>query len=212
MKQVLYACSTNPGKLREFRLAAKQSMARDFAIEPLPQLSQIAPPVEDGSSFEENAAIKARYYSAFTSELVIAEDSGLEVATLGGDPGIFSARFAGTGASDAANNDLLLSRLQDKVDRQARFVSVIALGHAGQLTGTFRGTVEGTILEHARGRHGFGYDPLFFHAALNQSFGEAAEWDKFRVSHRGEALRQLFRYLSSCSSERSVSIDRQGKD
>ncbi|MDP9172067.1 MAG: non-canonical purine NTP pyrophosphatase, partial [Acidobacteriota bacterium] len=126
---------------------------------------------------------------------VFADDSGLEVDALGGAPGVYSARFAGPDADDLANNQLLLKRLEDQTRRTARFVCVIALAEAGVIRETFRGTVEGEILHEPRGPAGFGYDPLFFYPPYNLSFGEATDERKFAVSHRGNALRALLRYL-----------------
>ncbi len=192
---VLYAGSTNQGKLNEFSLAAQQCGIADLRILPLPTIKQITPPEETGATFEENAAIKAVYYSSFTDELLFADDSGLEVDALGGEPGIFSARYAGQEAADVANNDLVLKRLANQLNRHGRFVCAIALARAGKLVTVVHGTVEGEILEAARGMNGFGYDPLFFYPPLGCAFGELAAEAKFAVSHRGNALRALFDWL-----------------
>ncbi len=191
----LHVCSSNVGKLRDFALAALASGQTQIVIEPLPGLSEIPPPDENGISFEENAVAKALRYSAFTPELVLADDSGLEVAVLDGAPGIHSARYAGPGATDIANNNLLLSRLGDLADRDARFVCVLAVAQNGRVLVTARGAVNGEILLAPRGNHGFGYDPLFFYPALQRSFAELAPEEKLAVSHRGAALRLLFRRL-----------------
>jgi XTP/dITP diphosphohydrolase len=196
VKQVVYACSTNPGKLGEFSLAAREWGSSIFVIVPLPELAKIGAPDETGQTFEENAVAKAAHYSGFSPELVLADDSGLEVAALGGDPGVYSARFAGKGASDSSNNDLLLKRLRETSNRDARFVCVLALARAGTIVNTFRGTVEGLILREPRGANGFGYDPLFLYPPLGCSFGELDAVSKFRVSHRGDAVRKLCEYLS----------------
>jgi XTP/dITP diphosphohydrolase len=192
---LLYACSTNPGKIAEFELAARLSGCSGIAIRALPNLRAIEPPEETGATFEENAALKAQYYSRFTSERVFADDSGLEVDALGGEPGIFSARYSGPGATDNSNNDLLLHKLQTAADRRARFVCALALAEHGQVLLTVRGTVDGEILHTPRGKNGFGYDPLFFYPPLNQSFAELAPEEKFAVSHRGHALRSFFAQL-----------------
>jgi XTP/dITP diphosphohydrolase len=193
---IVYACSSNRAKLEELILAGQASAIPSLRIEPLPGLQEISAPIENGASFEENASLKAKSYSAFTHELVLADDSGLEVSALHGAPGIHSARYAGPNATDAANNDLLLRRLETQENRQARFVCSVALARAGQVLTTFRGSVEGEILAQARGDRGFGYDPLFFYAPLNRTFAELTPDEKFAVSHRGEALRKLFRYLA----------------
>ncbi|MDQ2775912.1 MAG: RdgB/HAM1 family non-canonical purine NTP pyrophosphatase [Acidobacteriota bacterium] len=192
---VLYACSTNQGKLSEFALAARQSPIPGPEILPLPNIKQITPPEETGATFEENAAIKAVYYSGFTDELVFADDSGLEVDALGNEPGVFSARYAGAAATDAANNELVLNRLEHQLNRHGRFVCAIALAKAGKLMTVVQGTVEGEVLESAQGANGFGYDPLFFYPPLGCAFAELAAEDKFAVSHRGNALRALFDWL-----------------
>ena len=187
----LYACSTNLGKLREFVLAA----GPDVDLEPLPDLKSVEPPEESGVTFEENAVIKALYYSRFTSELVFADDSGLAVDALGGEPGVYSARYSGPSASDVDNNRLLLERMQGKSGRRARFVCVIALAREGKLLGTFTGVVEGEILHHPRGANGFGYDPLFFCPALGATLAEVEGAAKFAISHRGNAVRAMLASL-----------------
>ena len=156
---LLYCATTNPGKLREFREFFAGS---GITLEAL----QIPAPEETGASFEENAIAKAIYYSTHSDGLVFAEDSGLEVDALGGQPGVYSARYAGPGASDEDNNRLLIERMRGVTNRAARFVAVIALARAGQLLGTFHGSVEGDLLDAPRGQNGFGYDPLFYYAAV----------------------------------------------
>ena len=152
-------------------------------------------PDETGSTFEENAIQKALYYGAHTPGWLFVDDSGLEVDVLGGEPGVYSARYAGPGATDEANNALLIERLRGLTDRGAQFVCVIALAHAGQLVKTFRGVVRGRILGTPRGTNGFGYDPLFFHEPFGCTFGEAATEAKMQVSHRAQALRQMLSWL-----------------
>lgn len=193
---IVYACSTNPGKLHEFRLAAREFGAGKIVIEPLPGREKIDPPEEPGTTFQENAALKAAYYAAFTSELVFADDSGLEVDALGGAPGVYSARYAGENATDAENNELLLQRLKSAGDRSARFVCVIAVARASRVLETFRGTVEGRILSQPRGEGGFGYDPLFFYPPFGMTLAEATPEAKFSVSHRGKALRAMMQWLA----------------
>jgi XTP/dITP diphosphohydrolase len=186
----LYCATTNPGKLREFRLAAER-LGRNIEIATLPNLSSIDPVEETGNTFEENAVLKAVYYSAHAPGPLFADDSGLEVDALDGEPGVRSARFAGPGATDEANNLLLLEKLRGLDQRTARFVCLIALAEKGALLATFRGAVEGEILHEPRGPNGFGYDPLFFYPPLGCSFGELSGERKLLVSHRGQALRQL---------------------
>lgn len=193
---IVYACSSNGAKLEELILAGQASGIPSLRIEPLPGLPEIAAPVENGASFEENASLKAKSYSVLTEELVLADDSGLEVSALHGAPGIYSARYAGPNATDAANNDLLLCRLENQEDREARFVCSVALARAGHVLTTMRGSVEGEILKQPRGDRGFGYDPLFFYPPLGRTFAEVTQHEKFAVSHRGQALRKLFTLIA----------------
>jgi XTP/dITP diphosphohydrolase len=164
-------------------------------VQPLPGLPSIAPCEETGVTFEQNAVQKALYYSKFGDGYVFVDDSGLEVHALQGAPGVHSARFAGPNATDAANNKLLLEKMRGVADRAARFVCVIALAESGRLVRTFRGEVEGSLLEAPRGANGFGYDPLFFYPPFGCSFGEAPLERKMEISHRSEALRQMRKYL-----------------
>jgi XTP/dITP diphosphohydrolase len=187
----LYCATTNHGKLREFQ----QALEGSFQVQALPGLSSIAPPEETGVTFEENAVLKALYYAEFCDGYLFVDDSGLEVQALDGAPGVYSARFAGPNATDAANNRLLLDRMSNVTDRAARFVCVVALAERGRLVQTFRGEVEGRLLETPRGASGFGYDPLFFFPPFGCTFGEAALDRKMEVSHRAQALRQMRAYL-----------------
>lgn len=191
---VLRCATTNPGKLREFRAAAAHFGFDSITIEPVENLPALPAPVEDGDTFEANAAKKALHYSAFTEDPVFADDSGLETDALGGAPGVYSARFAGPNATDAGNNRLLIERLQGAQDRSARFVCVIALAQRGRLLATFRGAVEGRIVDEARGANGFGYDPHFFYEPFNATFGETPPGPKMDVSHRGQALRSMLQW------------------
>src|SRR6202040_489353 len=135
--------TTNPGKLPEF----KKAFAGSIDLETLPGLRSIPPCEETGATFEENAIQKALYYSKYCDEYLFVDDSGLEVDALGGAPGVYSARFAGPDATDVANNRLLLDRMRGIQNRTARFVCVVALGRKGQLIQTFRGEVEGRLME-----------------------------------------------------------------
>jgi XTP/dITP diphosphohydrolase len=189
----IYCATGNPGKLREFRLAGA---VLGIEIEPLAGLKSIEAPEETGATFEENAALKAAYYSRFAPGLLFADDSGLEVDALGGEPGVLSARYAG-GAGDDANNALVLERLGETPNRSARFVCVIAVAEAGVVRATFRGTVEGEILKEIRGPEGFGYDPMFYYPPFGCTFGEVEGERKFAVSHRGNALRQMLAWLGT---------------
>ncbi len=193
---ILYCATTNPGKLREFRLAAETYGRGIVRVEPLPDLDRVPPCEETGRTFEENAVQKALYYSRYAPGPLFAEDSGLEVDALGGAPGVFSARFAGPGATDEANNRLLLDKLRGVQDRRGRYVCVVAVAERGRLLRTFRGVVEGRILEEPRGSGGFGYDPLFYYEPFGATLAEVSAEQKLSVSHRGRALRQLIQWLS----------------
>lgn len=194
----LYCATTNSGKLREFQLALRDPVQ----VVPLPDLESIAPFEETGVTFEENAVQKALYYSEYCDGFLFVDDSGLEVDALGGAPGVYSARFASPGATDAANNQLLLDRMRGVTDRTARFVCVVALAERGRLVRTFRGEVEGRLLEAPAGVNGFGYDPLFFYPPFGCTFGQAPLERKMQVSHRAHALRQMRAYLEeSCATK-----------
>lgn len=183
---IVHCGTSNPGKLREFQLAAGDIEVRGIDA-PAPE--------EHGATFEEIAREKALYYASTVDGWVFTDDSGLEVDALGGAPGVMSARFAGSQATDAANNALLLERLRGVENRSARFVCVIALARGSRVVRTFRGVVEGRIVDAPRGANGFGYDPLFFYDPFGCTFGEVSDAQKMTVSHRGLALREMFDYL-----------------
>ena len=194
--QRIFIATSNPGKIRDFAGAAAV-----FGIEvtPLPNFSSLPPVVEDGATFEANARKKAESYSRYASgEIVIADDSGLEVDALDGAPGVHSARYAAdephaaeTNTDDEANNAKLLNkiRLVSPEKRTGHFVCWIAVGRDGETLAVFQGKAEGVILEQARGTNGFGYDPLFYFPAINKTFAELAPEEKAQYSHRGAAFR-----------------------
>jgi len=182
----LFAATSNPGKLAEFRQGAPAGI-EILAVE------RVDCP-ETGATFEENAQQKALCYAAAVGDLVFADDSGLEVDLLGGAPGIYSARYAGENATDAENRARLLQELGGRRSA-ARFVCAIAVARPGEVLATFRGVVEGVILDAVRGEGGFGYDPLFFYPPLGKSFAEMAAEDKFACSHRGHAFRAMIEWL-----------------
>jgi len=190
---LLYCATTNPGKLREFRLALQDS----FDVQTLPALGSIPVAPETGATFEENATEKALYYSKHCDGLLFVDDSGLSVDALNGAPGVYSARYAGPDATDQANNQLVLERMRGVANRTARFVCVVALAESGRLIETFRGEVEGILTESPRGENGFGYDPLFFYPPFGCTFGEAPLEKKMHVSHRARALSALRDYLAT---------------
>ena len=205
--KVVFLASANPGKVREFQAAAHPL---GIEVRTLPGFSQLPPCVEDGATFEANARKKAIHYSSHTAELVFADDSGICLDALKGAPGIYSARFAGPGASDAANNQKLLAELRRAeaslagaaagrapATRAAHYVCVIALAQQGKILTVVEGHADGTIIDSPRGAGGFGYDPYFFFPPLGKTFAELSAEEKFAVSHRGEALRKLLTYLRS---------------
>jgi XTP/dITP diphosphohydrolase len=205
----LFAATTSQGKLRDFRTAAT---AHQIEIEPLANLAGIDAPSEDGTTFADNATLKAVYYSRFApGELVIADDSGLEVDALDGAPGVRSARFAADAGlidspdandnTDVWNNMLLLQRLADipSAQRTARYRCVLVAARDGAPLHSAEGTVEGVILEAPRGTGGFGYDPLFFLPSLNQTMAELDLETKLSLSHRGRALAALLMQLQLVS-------------
>lgn len=193
----LYLASSNPGKLHEFRQAAR---ARGVEVLLVPNIESLPGVLEDAPTFAENARKKAVHYSRTVDGLVFADDSGISVEALGGAPGVHSARFAGERATDGANNRKLLKELR-RIERKnprnrcARYVAVIALARGGKILAEVEGSVAGEIIDKARGSGGFGYDPYFFFAPLGKTFAELTPDEKFQVSHRGEAFRKLLAEL-----------------
>jgi XTP/dITP diphosphohydrolase len=201
---ILYAATSNAGKLRDFATAAA---AHSITVLPLPGLQQIPAPPEDEPTFEGNARTKAVYYSQQAPGLlVLADDSGLEVDSLEGAPGVRSARYANdqhfpsapASTTDERNNACLLHAL-DAVPpacRKARYRCVLALACDGNVNHTAEGSVEGEILTAPGGTGGFGYDPLFFIPELQQTMAEIALETKHGLSHRGRAFRALLAQLA----------------
>ncbi len=195
MDKRLYLASGNPGKLREL---AALAAAAGWVLEALPDYKNLPPAREDASSFAVNALEKALHYSRFTDGLVVADDSGLTVDALGGGPGPRSARFAGPHATDDDNNRALLAALADVPDerRTARYVCVLTLAQQNRLLALFSDTCEGRILRTARGRGGFGYDPLFLFPPLGRTMAELTLAEKNQYSHRARAFRKLLDFLT----------------
>jgi XTP/dITP diphosphohydrolase len=183
----LVIATTNPGKLRE---VTAMLAGLPLEIRTLADFPPIPAPKEDGPSFEANARLKAQYYAARLGAWVLADDSGLEVAALGGEPGVHSARFAGDQTGDAANNALLIRRLRDVPPdrRSARFRCVMALADPSQVLAVAEGAIEGVIVDEPRGSNGFGYDPHFFVPVFGMTTAQMPPEQKNRVSHRGRAL------------------------
>ncbi len=191
--------TTNRGKIAELR---ELLCADGWEVIGLGDLASPPPPVEEtGTTFAENALLKADYYHGATGELTLTDDSGLEVVALEGRPGVYSARYGGEGLTDRERNAHLLAELAGVPDdqRDARFVCVLALvGEQGgdAIRETFTGTCEGRIALAARGEGGFGFDPVFLDPPSGQSFAELASKEKLARSHRGRALVQLRARLS----------------
>jgi len=211
MRRILIATS-NPGKLRDFAGAAA---AHGIEITGIPDFSSLPPVVEDGLTFEANARKKAEEYSRYVpGEVVVADDSGLEVNALNGAPGVRSARYAApdvhdkepheadANTDDDANNARVLRELKNvpPEKRTGRFVCVLAAARDGKALATFRGTAEGIILDSPRGTNGFGYDPLFYFPQIQKTFAELSAEEKARYSHRGAAFRQ---FLAWCDRNRA---------
>lgn len=186
--------SSNAGKAREF-----QSLAAGHAIEIelLPSFAILPSFEETAPTFAENAAGKALHYSRFTSDPVLADDSGLVVPALGGAPGVHSARYAGPHATDADRYRKLLDAMQGKSDneRQARFVCVLTLAQNGGAIAVISNFVEGMITDSPRGSGGFGYDPVFYFERLDKTFAQMDPGEKNQYSHRGRAFQGLIAFL-----------------
>ena len=190
----LILATRNVHKSREFA----EMLGEKCCLTDLTTHAEIATPQETGATFEENARLKALSVSKQLPGLVLADDSGLEVDSLGGAPGIFSARYAGTGASDQANRRKLLeelARLGPAGARRARFRCVLALAQAGEVLATFEGAVEGEIVRAERGTSGFGYDPVFQPNGFSETFAELPAATKNSSSHRGRAVATMAHFL-----------------
>jgi XTP/dITP diphosphohydrolase len=206
----LFVATSSQGKLRDFRTAA---IAHSLDLEPLPGLDHIPPPEEDGETFTANASLKALYYSRFApGEIVLADDSGLEVDALQGAPGVRSARFAADAGlfdspdandnTDVWNNMVLLQRMAGFTpdQRTARYRCILVAARDGELLQAAEGSVEGIILAGPRGTGGFGYDPLFYVPSLQRTMAELDLDTKLTLSHRGRALAALLPALLPLTS------------
>jgi len=185
----------NPGKLREFRAllapAGWSVLGLDALAEPATE------PAEEGATFADNARVKALAVCEATELAVLADDSGLEVAALGGRPGVYSARYSGAHAADGDRIAKLLEELGAERDRRARFVCALALAQKGTLLAEALGECPGEIAEQPRGSHGFGYDPVFLVPELGRTFAELSEAEKNLRSHRARAVRDLLDRLAA---------------
>jgi XTP/dITP diphosphohydrolase len=189
MKQLLVA-TFNPGKIREFSQALESAGIEVFGLDHLGEVEEVE---ETGETFEANARLKAEAYSKLTELPVIADDSGIEVDHLGGDPGVRSARWGGLELDDFGRCRLMLEKLEGvpEADRTARFRCVLVLARAGKTLAVFEGVVEGRILTEPRGENGFGYDPVFFHPPSGCTTAQLSTAEKQKISHRGKAIEAL---------------------
>jgi XTP/dITP diphosphohydrolase len=200
----LYLASSNPGKLQEFRALARtdapsvaDALGAHAEIELFPGFDSLPSFEEDSPTFAENAAGKALHYSRLGKGRVFADDSGLVVPSLGGAPGVHSARYGGPGATNAERIAKLLGELRGKKDKErvAYFVCAIALAERGRAFAIATARVDGEILESPRGSGGFAYDPVFYFPPLKKTFAELLPEEKNHISHRGKAFRTLLSSL-----------------
>ncbi|ASQ50910.1 nucleoside-triphosphate diphosphatase [Staphylococcus pseudintermedius] len=182
--------SSNQGKINDFKVIFSEDnvigineMIEDFDVE------------ETGTTFEENARLKSEAAAKLLNATVIADDSGLEVAALNGEPGVYSARYAGVQKSDEANIEKVLKGLENEENRAARFVCVISMTTVTGETTTFKGTVEGEITLSQIGENGFGYDPIFLIPERQKTMAQLTAEEKSEISHRRKAIDQLKAYI-----------------
>lgn len=196
MDRIIIA-SRNKGKLKEFKQLFQQE---GISVLSLDDLDESIPEIEEtGETFHENAKLKAEAVAAIVNEPVIADDSGLVVDALNGRPGVYSARYAGEPKDDVKNIEKVLNELKGVIDseRTARFIAVLALARPGKETIFFEGICEGTIAQEARGKNGFGYDPVFIPNQYNVTMAQLTEDEKNKISHRFHALQKLKNWLNS---------------
>ncbi len=192
MKRRLIVATRNAHKVEEIRAILSTCEVLDLsAVEDPPEVE------ETGSSFLENASLKAVAISALTDALVLSDDSGLEVDALSGEPGVYSSRYAGEDGNDRLNNEKLLRELEGVTERAARFRCLICVAKGGEVLAHFAGAVEGRILDSEKGEGGFGYDPLFVPEGYDQSFAELGEELKNGLSHRARALEGVLAWLGA---------------
>ncbi|MEN8221971.1 MAG: RdgB/HAM1 family non-canonical purine NTP pyrophosphatase [Acidobacteriota bacterium] len=187
----LLVATTNRGKVGEIKAVLTQAVP-DIKLFTPNDLNITDVPEETGDTFLENSVEKSLFYSRLRNGmLTIADDSGLEVDSLGGSPGVQSARYGGPESNDNKNVSKLLTEMEGMEKRSARFVSVITLSLNGSVIRSFRGEVSGVIINERKGMNGFGYDPVFFYPPLQRTFAELPAEEKNRISHRAVALKQL---------------------
>jgi non-canonical purine NTP pyrophosphatase (RdgB/HAM1 family) len=199
----LFLATSNPGKLREYRMMTD---ATGIELRLIPDFDKLPLFEESAPTFAENAAGKAMHYSHYVKGTVLADDSGLVVPALGGRPGIHSARYAGPGASDEDRVRKLLGEMEGKEgeERRARFVCVSAIAKNGRALAVVSDFVEGILTKEPRGNDGFGYDPVFFFEELGRTYSETTREEKNVFSHRGKAFRKIVKLLTSPESATSL--------
>lgn len=189
----LLIATRNAGKISEI---AELLADLPVNLKSLNDFSNIIEPEETGATFAENAELKARSYALQTGFTALADDSGLEVAALGGAPGVFSARYAGARATDAERIFKLLNKLSNAENRSAQFVCAMAIaGESGEIKFTGEGVCKGVLSTKARGENGFGYDPIFVPEGFSETFGELSGSIKREISHRARAMNKIIAYL-----------------
>ncbi|HWR07926.1 XTP/dITP diphosphatase [Sporomusa sp.] len=195
IKEIIVA-TKNTGKVAEFKVALG---TLPYKVTSLADLGNFPEAPENGETFAENACAKAEFYARLTGKLCLADDSGLEVDYLKGEPGVYSARYAGEHAGDQDNNKKLIDNLigVPPEKRSGRFRCVLALADAEKILLTAEGFVEGVILDAPRGEQGFGYDPLFLMPAIDRTLAEMSHEEKNAISHRGQAIRALVKQLAA---------------
>lgn len=196
----LLVATTNPNKVREVK-----PLLADVPIDviTLADLEPVPEPEETGATFWENARIKALAYSEATGEMAVAEDSGLEIEALGGEPGVHSARFLGATTPYPERFGEIFRRLGSR-RRDARFVTALAVARGAQLLFETETSIAGRIADAAAGEHGFGYDPIFYYPPFGCTTAQLSDRDKAMVSHRARAFRDLHRWLAAKSASESV--------
>lgn len=193
--QKLLVATGNSHKTDEIRAI----LGEDYVVSDLKAHPDLPEVEETGTTFLENATLKAVEISKQVDGLILSDDSGLEVDALGGEPGVYSSRYAGEAGNDAANNKKLLHELQGEDSRTARFRCVMVLAQDGEVLASFDGAVEGRMLSELHGEGGFGYDPLFVPDGYHQTFSQLSEGIKNQLSHRAVAMEKVVAWLAASS-------------
>ncbi|MBU0437320.1 non-canonical purine NTP pyrophosphatase [Staphylococcus succinus] len=189
MEDIVIA-TNNKGKINDFKV-----IFPEYNVIGISEIIEGFDVEETGETFEDNAKLKSEAAAKALNKRVIADDSGLEVFALNGEPGVYSARYAGIDKDDEANIDRVLKNLGDATNRNAQFVCVISMSAPGEETVQFKGTVQGEITLSKIGDNGFGYDPIFYIAEKNKTMAQLTVEEKSELSHRGKAIEQLRHYL-----------------